>query len=289
MAIENRLSKGLGALLGATPTVSASRGGGTLPVSLMKGGAFQPRQAAPVESLEDLTASIKAKGVIQPILVRPMRNGPPGGPRYEIIAGERRWQAAKLAGLTDIPTIVRDVSDEEALALALIENIQRESLSATDEARALKRLADEFGMTQQAVADTIGRSRVSVTNLIRLLDLPQSVIALVDSQALSMGHARALLGLEEPAQQVALAERVVSKGLSVRDTEKAVRELLSGAATAPRRSPPELSVISEVFKTASVRVQLHQRTSGAGKIVAEFKDPKSRDALLDLIKTLNGD
>src|ERR1700742_3242608 len=131
MAVENRLGKGLGALLGAQPTVSASRGGGTLPTSLMQAGAYQPRHAMPPESLEELTASIRAKGVIQPILVRPLKNGVAGGPRYEIIAGERRWLAAKLAGLSDIPTIVRDVSDQEALALALIENIQRENLSAT--------------------------------------------------------------------------------------------------------------------------------------------------------------
>ena len=149
MAQESRggLGRGLGALLGAAPTVSASRGGGTLPLSLMQSGALQPRRGIHQEPLEELAASIKAKGVIQPIVVRPLPAGTPGPARYEIVAGERRWQAAKLAGLKDIPVIVRELSDQETVALALIENIQREELTAAEEARALRRLIDEFALT----------------------------------------------------------------------------------------------------------------------------------------------
>src|ERR1700722_2664385 len=184
------LGRGLGALLGATPTVSPSRGGGTLPVSLIQPGAFQPRREIHQQPIEELAASIKANGVIQPIVVRRLPEGTSGGARYEIIAGERRWQAAKLAGLTDIPTIVRELSDRDAVALALIENIQRENLTAAEEARALQRLATEFELTHEQVAAAVGRSRAAVSNLIRLLDLPTTVVALIDSKALDMGHAR---------------------------------------------------------------------------------------------------
>src|ERR1700729_4131810 len=177
MAHESRggLGRGLGALLGAAPTVSASRGGGTLPLSLMQSGALQPRREIHREPLEELAASIKAKGVIQPIIVRPLPAGASGTARYEIVAGERRWQAAKLAGLADIPTIVRELSDKEATAVALIENIQREELTPAEEARALKRLVEEFSLTHEGVAEVVGRSRASVTNLMRLLDLPETV------------------------------------------------------------------------------------------------------------------
>src|SRR5580693_7426039 len=205
MAGESRgLGRGLGALLGAAPTVSSSRGGGTLPLAIMQPGAFQPRREIHQQPLEELAASIKENGVIQPIIVRPLPSGTPGGARYEIVAGERRWQAAKLAGLQDIPAIVRELSDRQALAVGLIENIQREELTATEEARALKQLTQEFSLTQQEVADSVGRSRAAVSNLIRLLDLPAAVVVLIDSKALAMGHARALLGLpNEERERVA--------------------------------------------------------------------------------------
>jgi ParB family chromosome partitioning protein len=274
----------LGALLGAAPTVSASRGGGTLPLSLMQSGALQPRREIHREPLEELAASIRAKGVIQPIIVRPLPAGASGTARYEIVAGERRWQAAKLAGLTDIPVIVRDLSDKEAVAVALIENIQREELTAAEEARSLKRLTTEFSLTQQEVADSVGRSRAAVSNLIRLLELPQPVVALIDSKALSMGHARALLGLREDAARERLGQLVAQRGLSVRETENLVRKTLEGAETATRK-PPE-SVVSEVLRTKTLHVQLQQRTNGSGKIVIEFTDKDARDQLLNLIRSL---
>jgi ParB family chromosome partitioning protein len=273
----------LGALLGAAPTVSASRGGGTLPLSLMQSSTLQPRREIHQEPLEELAASIKAKGVIQPIVVRPLPAGASGA-RYEIVAGERRWQAAKLAGLTDIPVIVRDLSDQEAVAVALIENIQREELTATEEARSLKRLTTEFSLTQQEVADSVGRSRAAVSNLIRLLDLPEPLVALIDSKALGMGHARALLGIRGDAERQRLGQLVAQRGLSVRETENLVRKSLKGEGTATRR-PPELTVVSEVLRTEAVHVQLHQHTTGSGKIIIEFADSHARDQLLSLIRS----
>jgi ParB family transcriptional regulator, chromosome partitioning protein len=275
----------LGALLGAAPTVSASRGGGTLPLSLMQSSTLQPRREIHREPLEELAASIKAKGVIQPIIVRPLPTGASGPARYEIVAGERRWQAAKLAGLTDIPVIVRELSDQEAVAVALIENIQREELTAAEEARSLKRLTTEFSLTQQEVADSVGRSRAAVSNLIRLLDLPAPVVALIDSKALGMGHARALLGLRGDVERERLAKRVAEGGLSVRETENLVRKTQTGEATAARK-PAESTVVSEVLRTKAAHVQLHQRTAGSGKIIIEFADSHTRDQLLDLIRSL---
>jgi ParB family transcriptional regulator, chromosome partitioning protein len=286
MARETGLSRGLGALLGAVPTVSPSRGGGTLPLALMQAGAFQPRREIHREPLEELAASIKANGLIQPIVVRPLAAAIPGGARYEIVAGERRWQAAKLAGLTDIPTIVRELSDRQAVAVALIENIQREELTAAEEARGLKRLSVEFSLTHQELAETVGRSRATVTNLIRLLDLPESVVALIDSKAISMGHARALLGLEDEAARERLAQLVVSRGLSVRETEQLVRKALESGTDAAPKKPAEPPVVSEVMRTGSIHVQLHQKKTGAGKIVVEFANPEARDELLELIKSI---
>src|SRR5271169_571345 len=222
MAESRGLGRGLGALLGAAPTVSASRGGGKLPISLMRPGAFQPRREIHKEPLEELAASIKANGVIQPIIVRPLPAGGGSGAKYEIVAGERRWQAAKLAGLRDIPVIVRELSDKEAVAVALIENIQREELTSAEEARALKRLIEEFSLTHLEVAESVGRSRAAVSNLIRLLDLPKVVVDLIDAKKITMGHARALLGLEDDVEREHIARLIVERGLSVRQTEELV-------------------------------------------------------------------
>jgi ParB family chromosome partitioning protein len=278
------LGRGLGALLGAAPTVNLSRGGGTLPLSLMQPGAFQPRREIHQEPLKELAASIKANGVIEPIVVRPLPAGGASGARYEIVAGERRWRAAKLAGLTDIPTIVRELSDSQAVAVGLIENIQREELTAAEEARALKRLSVDFSLTHQELADSVGRSRAAVTNLIRLLDLPETVVALIDSKALSMGHARALLGLEDEGARERVAKVVVARGLTVRETEKLVRKTLEGEGARPKQ-PPELSVVSEVLRTQTVHVQLHQKASGAARIVADVSNADERDAILGAIRS----
>ncbi len=277
------LGRGLGALLGAEPRASASRGAGRLPLSLMQSGAFQPRREIFRQPLEELAASIKASGVIQPIVVRPLQAASEGGARYEIVAGERRWQAAKIAGLTDIPVIVRELSDSQVVAVALIENIQREELTPAEEARALQRLIGEFSLTHAEVAEAVGRSRTAVTNLVRLLDLPAQVVALIDSKALSMGHARALLGLEDDAARVRLGELVAERGYTVRETENLVRKTLKGEGGLPAKRP-QPSMISEVLKTKTVHVQLRQKSSGGARIVIDVADAKARDVIVEAIK-----
>ncbi len=274
--------------MGAEPRASASKGGGRLPLLLMQSGAFQPRREIHRQPLEELAASIKGNGVIQPIIVRPLPVGAAGAARYEIVAGERRWQAAKIAGLTDIPVIVRELSDRQAVAVALIENIQREELTPAEEARALQRLIGDFSLTHQEVADAVGRSRAAVTNLIRLLDLPAEVVALIDSKALSMGHARALLGLEDDAQRVRLGQLVAERGNSVRETENLVRKAQKGDGSAVRK-PPELSVVSEVLRTKWVRVELQQKSSGAARIVIDVADAKARDAVVEALRAIAED
>jgi ParB family chromosome partitioning protein len=287
MARESRgLGRGLGALLSAAPRATATLSGSTLPLAAIQAGASQPRRAIQQLPLEELAASIKANGVIQPIVVRPLAASAAGAAiRYEIVAGERRWLAAKLADLTDIPVIVRELSDQDAVAVALIENIQREELTPAEEARALQRLIAEFSLTHSQVAEAVGRSRASVTNLIRLLDLPADVVALIDAKAISMGHARALLGLEDDAERVRLAELVAERGLSVRETENLVRKALKGEGSVPAK-PLELSVVSEVLKTQAVRIELHQKSTGSGKLIVEFADAESRDAIVEAIKSV---
>jgi ParB family transcriptional regulator, chromosome partitioning protein len=280
------LGRGLQSLLGADPTVSPSRGGGTLPISLMQAGAFQPRREIHQQPLEELAASIKANGVIQAIVVRPLAAGS-GTARYEIVAGERRWQAAKLAGLADIPVIVRPLTDKEAVAVSLIENIQREELTSAEEARALKRLIEEFSLTHQEVAESVGRSRAAVSNLIRLLDLPASVVDLIDSKAISMGHARALLGLKDDDGRVRLAQLVAERGLSVRETENLVRKDSEREGGRPG-GKTALPAMTQVLKTKTVHVQLKQRASGAARIVIDVADAKSRDAIVEAIKAAAG-
>jgi len=209
-----------------------------LPLESLQRGRYQPRTDLREEALHDLANSIRAQGVVQPIVVRPLElpGAPPGAAmaRYEIIAGERRWRAAQLAGLADIPAIIRHVPDESAIAMALIENIQRENLNPLEEARALDRLIREFSVTHQQAADAVGRSRAAVSNLLRLLELPPEVAELVDRRQLEMGHARALLGLPQRRQQVEIGQLVSKKGLSVRETEALVRRLINPAGKGAR-------------------------------------------------------
>jgi ParB family chromosome partitioning protein len=257
-----------------------------LPVTSIRSGPSQPRSSLRQQPLEELAASIKSNGVIQPIVVRPIAGEPA---QYEIVAGERRWQAAKLAGLTVIPALVRDLSDQEAVAVALIENIQREELTPVEEARALRRLLSEFSLTHERLSEVVGRSRAAVSNLIRLLDLPAAVLTLIDEKRISMGHARALLGLEEDADREHFARLIVERELSVRQTEELVRKGRRGEGGAAQRRPPELSVISEVLKTATVHVQLHQKSSGSARVVIDVTDSTIRDAIIDAIKNVTGD
>ena len=238
------LGRGLEALLGTASSAPSAESDAApaprfdeelakIPVDLLQRGRFQPRLDMRPESLQELADSIRAQGVVQPIIVRPVtaqRAGEP--PRYEIIAGERRWRAAQMAGLHDVPAVIRRVPDEAAMAMSLIENIQRENLNPLEEARALDRLIREFEMTHQTAADAVGRSRAAVSNLLRLLELAEEVKGLVETRQIEMGHARALLGLSVTRQQVEVALLVAKKGLSVRETEALVRRARRSTRTA---------------------------------------------------------
>src|SRR5512139_527162 len=208
------------AAVAAAPTGAGLR---EVPVDLLRRGKYQPRVDMREDSLTELAESIRAQGVVQPIVVRPIANAANGETEYEIVAGERRWRAAQIAGLATIPAVVREIPDESAVAVALIENIQRENLNPLEEARSLHRLIEEFGLTHADAADAVGRSRATVTNLLRLLELPRPVREMVERRQLDMGHARALLGLESPELTIEIAEQARKHQWSVRATEEAVR------------------------------------------------------------------
>lgn len=256
-----------------------------LPVDLLQRGKYQPRIDMHPDTLQELADSIRMQGVIQPIVVRPLDNAVAGQPlRYEIIAGERRWRAAQLAGLHEIPAVIRQVPDEAAVAMALIENIQRENLNPLEEARALDRLIKEFDMTHQIAAEAVGRSRAAVSNLLRLLELPDEVKSLVEKGELEMGHARALLGLSNPRRQMELARLVAGKGLSVRETEALVRrtekEQLEPAAPLPKADPNIKRLETDLAEKLGAKVQLQHSAKGSGKLVIAYHDLDQLDGIL---------
>ena len=265
-----------------------------LPLDLLERGKYQPRFDMRPESLEDLAASIRAQGVVQPIVVRPL--GPPvagASQRYEIIAGERRWRAAQIAGLASIPAVIRRVPDEAAVAMALIENIQREDLNPLEESRALERLIDEFGLTHQQIAEAVGRSRAAVSNLLRLRELSEEVKSLVEKRQLEMGHARALLGLTVRRQQAEVAQLVATKGLSVRETEALVRRLLSHAPGASRSSsdtagpgqdPDIRRLETDLSEKLATRAQLKHAASGRGQLIVSYNSLDELDGILSHIQ-----
>jgi ParB family chromosome partitioning protein len=293
MAAKRRtLGRGLDALLSTgsrTPDSTAPAREDELrhvPVDLLRRGRYQPRLDMRPESLEELADSIRAQGVVQPIVVRPVSGGDDGA-RYEIIAGERRWRAAQLAGLQDIPAVIRDVPDEAAVAMALIENIQRENLNPLEEARALERLVDEFEMTHQQAAEAVGRSRTAVTNLLRLLDLSAEVKALVERREIEMGHARALLALPEAGRQLAAAKQVAARGLSVRETERLVKRLLQPEkkpAAGPSRDPDIRRLESDLSERLGAKVSLQHGQGGKGKLVVAYNSLDELDGILAHIK-----
>ena len=293
------LGRGLGALLGEATArqVAASAAAASsqttapgdellrLPLDLLQRGKYQPRIDMRPESLTELADSIKAQGIVQPIVVRPI--GAPGATesqRYEIIAGERRWRAAQLAGLTEIPAIVRRVPDEAAVAMSLIENIQRENLNPLEEARALERLVTEFDLTHQEAADAVGRSRAAVSNLLRLLELGEEVKALLAERALEMGHGRALLGLGNRRQQSEVAALVAKKGLSVRETEALVRRLTAPArAAAEPAAAPDADVRrleTELGERLGARVSFRQGAHGRGQLIISYSSHEELDGIL---------
>jgi len=256
----------------------------TVPLDLLQRGKYQPRLDMRPESLGELADSIKSQGVVQPILVRPLPNRNPGeSQRYEIIAGERRWRAAQMAGIAEIPAVIRDVPDEAAVSMALIENIQREDLNPLEEARALLRLVDEFGLTHQAAADAVGRSRAAVSNLLRLMELADEVKLLLEQRSIEMGHARALLGLTSRRQQIEVAALVAKKGLSVRDTEALVRRLLSPAdADGPSRAlDPDINRLQlELADKLGAKVLFQHTASGKGRMVVSYNSLDELEGIL---------
>jgi ParB family transcriptional regulator, chromosome partitioning protein len=294
------LGRGLADLLGArqaavaaaVPAAPAAPHGEELtrlPLDLLQRGRYQPRLDMRTETLAELAASIKVQGVVQPIVVRPLEVAGNGqAQRYEIIAGERRWRAAQMAGLAEIPAVIRRIPDEAAIAVALIENIQRENLNPLEEARALARLISEFGLTHQQTADAVGRSRAAVSNLLRLLELTAEVCELMEKRALEMGHARALLGLTQRRQQTEVAMLVAKKGLSVRETEALVRRLQSppvagdgaAASAASARDPNVERLEQELADKLGARVAIQQGSGGKGKLVVSYNSLDELDGIL---------
>jgi ParB family transcriptional regulator, chromosome partitioning protein len=296
------LGRGLADLLGqaqARPLVAAAgdpapRAEGeelaALPLDLLQRGRYQPRVDMRTEALEELAASIRSQGVVQPIVVRPV--GAPGvgeQQRYEIIAGERRWRAAQMAGLRTIPAVIRHVADNAAIAMALIENIQREDLNPLEEARALERLIAEFGLTHQQTADAIGRSRAAVSNLLRLLELAPEVSDRLERREIEMGHARALLGLENKRKQIELAALVVSKSLSVRETEALVRRISqpqlagasAGAGSANLALDPNIRRLQDdLSEKLGAKVAIEHAKTGKGRVVLSYNSLDELDGIL---------
>ncbi len=252
-----------------------------LPVEQIRRGQYQPRINIRQEALEELAESIRNQGLVQPIVVRPVSEG------YELIAGERRWRAAQMAGMHEIPAVIRDVPDQAAAAMALIENIQREDLNPLEESRALQRLIDEFGLTHQQTADSVGRSRTAVTNLLRLLELEDAVKKLLDDGELEMGHARALLALSGRVQ-VAAARHVAAKGLSVRETERYIRKLKSDGGKKPKptkaeRSPDVVRLENDLSDKLGAPVRIQYDSKGRGKITVSYNNLDELDGILEHI------
>jgi len=279
------LGRGLDALLAANND-SDTIGGDLqlLPASEMQAGKYQPRTRMDPGSLEELAASIKSQGVMQPILVRPI-GGPFDAKRYEIIAGERRWRAAQLAGLDEVPCLVRTIPDEAALAMSLIENIQREDLNPLEEAAGIQRLIDEFGMTHQAAADAVGRSRPAASNLLRLLQLAPPVQELLMAGDIDMGHARALLPLDG-ATQIGLANLIAARGLSVREAERLVQQALNPKAKLPPPAPDRdiLRIEEEIADRLGATVKIKANKKGAGAVTIQFGNLDQLDGLLEKLR-----
>ncbi len=268
------LGRGLDALLAGDAADAKKDQQRTLPIDALKPGKYQPRTRMDEGSLKELAASIQAQGIMQPILVRPINGG------YEIIAGERRWRACRMAGMTEVPTLVREIPDEAAAAMSLIENIQRENLNPLEEAMGLQRLVDEFAMTHQQAVDAVGRSRPAASNLLRLLQLAAPVQELLLEGKLDMGHARALLSLEG-AEQIQVGNRVAHKGLSVRETERLVQALLNPPKKTEKAKDRDLLRLEEELSDLlGAKVTVAANKKGAGKMAIEFASLDQLDELL---------
>ncbi len=255
-------------------------------IDLIEPNSFQPRMNFDEERLEELAQSIRSNGIIQPLLIRRIDGG-----RYQLVAGERRWRAAQRAGLSKVPCVIKEIPEEKMLELALVENIQRQELNAIEEAHAYKRLIEALGLTQEMVAQRVGRDRTFITNYLRLLRLPEDIQQLVESEKLSMGHARALLGIDDPEIQRNLAKNVVERGLSVRETERAIKKIISGIkpesanVSANLQEDPNLKAAEvKLQRRLSSKVQIViNQASGAGKIEIKFYDQKDLNRIYEMI------
>ncbi len=287
MVVKKRgLNRGLDALLGSVSDKGpqGETAGGhqpqTLPIEYMQRGKYQPRQDINPEKLQELADSIKAQGIIQPVVVRKL-----GFEKYEIIAGERRWRAAQLAGLQQVPVVIKEIDDRTAMAIALIENIQREDLNPLEEAEALRRLLDEFEMTHQQVADAVGKSRATVTNLLRLIELHPEVKKLLLTGQLEMGHARALLSLDAP-KQLAAANKIAKEGLTVRAAERLVKD----SQAEPKIIKPKetdhdtLRLQEDLTAKLGAKVVIEHKENGGGKLVIAYSSLEELDGIIDQIK-----
>jgi ParB family chromosome partitioning protein len=282
MAKLKGLGRGLDALLSGNGDQRADDALSELAVGLLKPGRFQPRTRMDPQSIAELADSIKAQGLIQPILVRPVDGG-----KYEIIAGERRWRASQLAGLTQVPVVIRAVPDQAALAMALIENIQREDLNPLEEAAGIQRLVDEFDMTHEIAAQAVGRSRSAVTNLLRLLNLSKAVQDLLMQGKLEMGHARALLAVNG-SRQAELAHQIISRNLSVRETEQLVGQVETTSRKTPRRQPRKdrdlQALEEELSELLGTMVTVKTGRSGRGKLTIDYASLDQLDNVLQKLR-----
>jgi len=289
MAAKKRgLGRGLDALIGAAAETEVDEGElRSVAVTRIQPGPYQPRQHMDPERLQELADSIRAQGMIQPIVVREISGGKAG--MFEIIAGERRWRAAQLAGFSDVPVLVKQVPDQAVVAMALIENIQREELTPLEEAQALKRLIDEFGLTHQQVAEAVGRSRASVSNLLRLMELPAQIKTLLEQRKLDMGHARALLTLPT-AQAISLARAAVEQEWSVRELEAAVRRgqevpiAANSKPVAPKSDPNIVALERDLSEKLAARVSVQHTRNGRGKLVIYYHNNDELEGILERIR-----
>jgi ParB family chromosome partitioning protein len=283
MVKKTVLGRGLDALLSTKsaalePALSNQASLKKIPLEQIQPGRYQPRTYMDQAALQELAASIKSQGLIQPVVVRRLESG-----KYELIAGERRWRACQIAGLTDIPAVVRDIPDQAAAALSLIENIQRQDLNAIEEANALKRLIDEFGLTHQQTADAVGRSRAAITNQLRLIELPDNLKSMLERNELTSGHARALLSLKDQKQQSRLAERIVTQQLSVRVTEQLVKQTLETKPTQVLSTKPDVNIRAlqdSLAETLGAKVSINHTKRGKGKLVIEYNSLDELDGIL---------
>jgi ParB family transcriptional regulator, chromosome partitioning protein len=275
------LGRGLDALLGDVPAAAKTDNHSaqqTLPIELLQRGKYQPRKDMNAEKLQDLANSIAMQGIVQPIVVRHI-----SPQQYEIVAGERRWRAAQLAGLQDVPVIIKEMDDRTAMAIALIENIQREDLNVLEEAEALQRLLTEFEMTHQQVADAVGKSRATVTNLLRLLELAPDVKKMLVNKQLEMGHARALLPLSSE-QQIEAAHKITNQGLSVRLTEKLVKDLQSPPKIENKNPKIDTDILllqNDLSEKLGARVQVESNENGRGKLIIHYSTLDELEGILN--------